>query len=286
VLLALAVCIKITLVVLLPGFLLFLWTQQADRAGVRSRLCLVAAAASVFAGSIVLLYAPFWQQGAILHLLQVSPATTHDINSPYQFVAYLFSSLKGIHIPTELQPGTWVEAISHQVSMVLFAIVYAAICLRSLFTPRHVNTLPALIRWMAFVWLLYCIIGSPWFFPWYTITFFGLFALVEAAPLTGKQKQSFFKRFPVAGFARLLTVTMFAPISFGNWQPGNDVFPLLPDLKWLHFSIFVPFLPHFRWDYFNGLWIWVIPFLVLCYPFLLARVQKYTFSQRKSQTTG
>jgi hypothetical protein len=271
--LAMAACIKITFVLLLPGLLLFLWTQPMSNAG-ESRVRAIVLAAGMYIGIVVLLYGPFWQHGAILLLLHVSPATTHDINSPYQFVICLIASLKGIAIPDALEPGSRIEAISHQVSIFLFAIAYGALCLRSLATPRYVNTLPALIRWMATAWLLYCILGSPWFWSWYTITLFGLLALIEADGRNNRRIPSIFRSFPVGGFARMLTFSTFSLYCFGKWQPGHGSLPALSAFQWLYSNGYFPLLPHFRWDYFAGLWIWALPFLIIGAWFLRERWKK------------
>lgn len=269
--LAVATCIKITLVLLLPGLLLFLWTRHMSDTRRESRVRVVMLAASVYLGVVMLLYAPFWQHGEILQLMRVSPAITHDTNSLYQFVFCLIASLKGISIPNMLEPGSGWEAISHQVSILLFATFYVALCLRSLAVPGYVNTLPALIRWMAITWLLYCVIGSPWFWPWYTITFFGLLALIEADSRIYGRVAFLSRPFPAGGFARLLTISMFSLYSFSHWQPAGKPLPYLHNSQWLYANGYFPLLPHFRWEYFTGLWIWVLPFGAICAWFLLAR---------------
>ncbi len=276
VMLALAACVKITLVLLLPGLLLFLWKRQFSSAYGRNRFRDVVTATCQYTGVIVLLYAPFWQHGDILQLLRVSPAAIHDVNSPYQFVACLIDSLRGITIPTLSGPGSSIEAISHLVSMLLFAIVYGALCTWPLVRPRYVNTLPALIRWMALAWLLYCVIGSPWFWPWYTITLFGLLTLIEVDGRMNTRIQSILRSFPVGGFARMLTISMFSLYTFGEWQPWNSSSPLAIDFSWLYANGYFPLLPHFLWEYFAGLWIWALPFLVIGAWLLLARRHKNT----------
>lgn len=271
VMLALAACVKITLVLLLPGLLLFLWKRQFSSTYGRNRLRDVVTAMCQYIGVIVLLYAPFWQHGDILQLLRVSPATIHDVNSPYQFVVCLFDSLRGIPIPTLSGPGSSNEAISHVVSMLLFAMAYGALCAWSLMRPQYVNTLSALIRWMALAWLLYCVIGSPWFWPWYTITLFGLLTLIEVDGRMNTRIQSILRPFPVGGFARILTISMFSLYTFGKWQPGNSSSPLATGFQGLYANGNFPLLPHFRWEYVAGLWIWVLPFLVIGAWLLLVR---------------
>jgi hypothetical protein len=273
--LALVTSIKITLVLLLPGLLLFLWTRHMSDARRESRVREVMLAAGVYFGTVVLLYAPFWQYGAVLQLLRVSPAITHSANSLYQFVFCLIASLKGIPIPDVMGPGSRLEAIFHLVSMLLFATVYVALCLCSLATPRYVNTLPALIRWMAIAWLLYCVIGSPWFWPWYTITVFGLLALIEADGKVHRHVLFLSRPFPVGSFTRLLTISMFSLYSFSQWQPPGNALPYLQNSQWFYSNGYFPLLPHFRWEYFTGLWIWALPFGAICIWFLLARSHQW-----------
>ncbi|HEX6477387.1 MAG TPA: glycosyltransferase family 39 protein [Ktedonobacteraceae bacterium] len=280
--LALATCIKITLVLLLPGLLLFLWRRHMSDSRRESREREVMLATGVYIGVVVLLYAPFWQHGAVLQLLRVSPAMSHDVNSLYQFVFCLIACLKGIPIPAMLGPGSSLDDISHQVSMVLFATVYIALCLCSLATPRHVNTLPALIRWMAIAWLLYCVIGSPWFWPWYTITFFGLLALIEADGTVHRHVSFLSRPFPVGSFARLLTINMFSLYSFSQWQPARNALPYLHNSQWLYSNGYFPLLSHFRWEYFAGLWIWAMPFVAICIWFLLARRHQSAMSMQSA----
>jgi hypothetical protein len=273
--LAVATCIKFTLVLLFPGLLLFLWTRHMNDAHRESRVREVLLATGVYMGMVWLLYAPFWQHGAILQLLRVSPAITRDANSLYQFVFCLIASLKGIPIPDLPGPGSRWETISHLVSMLLFATAYIALCLRSLVAPRHVNTLPALIRWMAIAWLLYCVIGSPWFWPWYMTTFFGLLALIEADSRVHRHVSFLSRPFPVGSFARLLTISMFSLYSFSQWQPPRNAFSYLHNSQWLYSNGYFPLLPHFRWEYFTGLWIWALPFGAMCIWFLLARPHQW-----------
>ncbi len=98
---------------------------------------------------------------------------------------------------------------------------------------------------MALVWLLYCAIGSPWFYPWYLVTFFGLFALIEA---TSQRDQwlFYFLQLPLA--TRILAFSMLSQYCFYTWGA-------------LH--TFIPLLSGFLWSYLSGLWIWILPLLAL-----------------------
>jgi hypothetical protein len=258
-LLAIAACLKITMLVLFPGFLLFLWLrsqgpQQNGRFRWTSRLPAILASIGVYTGIIVLLYTSFWQNGALLHILLVTPGASRDINSIYESFVRIYAYAKGIYIsPENVDTGSWIETVSHQVSTVLFVLLYAAFCLRSLFLPRSVNTLPALIRWLALAWLLYCFVGSPWFWPWYITTFLGLAAVIElvhieetVASFTPKPFQS--KPFNLTIFSRVISASMLSIYFFTI---------LAPD------AVIIPFLPHVRWMYLRGPLAWVPPFLAV-----------------------
>jgi hypothetical protein len=265
VLLAMAACLKITLVLLLPGLLLFLWTRQTAHACYKRDIRSAAVAIGVYACVILLLYTPFWQHGTILRLLLVTPGMSHDINSVYEILIRLYSSIRGAYIAPFLDSGSQIEVLSHQVSLFLFAIAYGVLCLRSLAVPRYVNTLPALTCWMAFAWFLYCIVGSPWFWPWYTITLFGLSALIEASYQEKRQRQPLFGFFPVSRFARALSISMLSLYSLSASTPINGSFPFFTFLQSIYENDFFPFLPHFQWMYLRGLWIWMLPFLVISF---------------------
>jgi hypothetical protein len=169
VMLAFVTCIKISLAVIVPGLVLFLWLQQPRR--IKS----VLGAIITYAVIVILLYVPFWQHGAVLDVLRVNPGITRDANSPYEFVIHLYESLRDRPMPfISSDKGTPIEIFTHKFSMALYLLLYGIICLRCLIAPKRINTLPALVKWMALVWLLYCIVGSPWFWPWYLTTFLGL----------------------------------------------------------------------------------------------------------------
>ena len=68
----------------------------------------------------------------------------------------------------------------------------------------------------------------------------------------------------------MLTISMFSLYTFGEWQPWNSSSPLAIDFSWLYANGYFPLLPHFLWEYFAGLWIWALPFLVIGAWLLLA----------------
>lgn len=240
---AFATCLKINIVVFVPGLLLFLWMQ-------RSRNVFHIFIVSVtYLCAVILLYAPFWQQGAVLHLLSVNPATSRTINTPYDFLSQLYNALMHVHIhlKTPGEPAaTPIERLAHIFSAAFFVLIYARLCWRAACNPSRINTIPDLIRWMALVWLLYCAIGSPWFWPWYLVTFFGLYALVES---TTKWKNGGIIRIPVA--VRLMAFSMLSLYCLYSWAPGH---------------ISLPGLQGFVWEDLRGLWVWSIPFLAIFWP--------------------
>jgi len=279
IMLALATCLKINIILLIPGLLLFLWAQPG-------RLRATSTTLLVYGATILLLYAPFWQNGALLDILHINPATYRNINNLPEFLSHFYNSiaqLLGASAAPEI--GSPAESLLHTASIVIFVIIYALSCWRALglrlfpirrvaplaraalkddlTAPGHpcgtgndpgayvintengLNTPLRLIRWMAFIWLLYCAIGTPWTWPWYTVTFFGLFALSEAADRNEWQKHSYL-HIPLA--VPLLAFSMLSLYCFFTWGP---------------FASFVPWLPGFRWAFWRGLWGWLIPGLAL-----------------------
>src|SRR5216684_888269 len=195
---AVATCVKLNTVLLVPGLLLFLCMQRP------------------------------WKISHVLATLATYMSIVHGN-------AYSLASA----MPT---PS---ERITHTLSIVIFVLVYAILCWQAIRDPDRINTIPKFIRWMALVWLLYCAIGSPWFYPWYLVTFFGLFALIEA---TSQRDQGlfYFLQLPLA--TRILAFSMLSQYCFYTWGA-------------LH--TFIPLLSGFLWSYLSGLWIWILPLLAL-----------------------
>jgi hypothetical protein len=128
---------------------------------------------------------------------------------------------------------------------VLLYLVMLWRALHTLRAPRSIGTLQRLIRWMAVVWLLYCAIGSPWFWPWYIVVFFGLFALLEASDEEGEEKVPVDKQANMFnGMARLLVFSMLSLYCFMTWGPAHT---------------FIPGFPGFQWSFLGGLWAWLLP---------------------------
>jgi hypothetical protein len=243
ILLAVASCIKITIVLLLPGLLLFLWLRYM-RGWLHASLATLA-----YCGTLFLLYAPFWDHGAVLHILNINPGAFHAINSPYATLIYLSASLRGSRVLlATASASSHIEHVMHVISVTFFVIAYGVLYLWSLYDWKHDTLFPAFLHWMALVWLLYCLVGSPWFWPWYMVTFLGIYALLEASDPTRKS------------FLRLLNLPMAVRLlSFG----------LLSLYCFLSFAPVVSFLPgmkHFTWTELGGVWIWCVPLLALRLP--------------------
>ena len=256
-LLALAACIKINVVLLAPGLFIYLWKVRSWR------FWRVLTVAVTYVATIVLLYAPFWEKGRILAVLRFNPATYRNINSLPEFINRLYNALTFFN-PVKLPYGAASpsEHVTHTVSMILFALVYLALCWVAL-RPGRVDTLPKLIGWMAVSWLLYCFIGSPWFWPWYLVTFLGLFAILESLH-TETWISGMFK-LPLA--VRLLTFSSLTLYCFYTWGALKTT---------------LPGYPAFEMGYLRGLWMWILPLFALQVPWkrLSTRARKLLLRKR------
>jgi hypothetical protein len=238
--LALATCLKVNIVLLLPGFLLYLWTRKH---GFKSASLFLA----IYMGIVLALYAPFWQGGALLAVLHTNPGTSRAINTLPEFLTHFYNSLA--HQATEADSPA--EALARTASIMIFVALYGLLCVRS-FRGRHrLSSVPALLRWMTLAWLLYCALGSPWFWPWYTILFFGLIALLagsvssEDSSATRRLPESFRRFAPVI---LLFSFTLLSLYCFYTWAP---------------YATFLPELPLFRWAFLRSLWVWLLPLPLL-----------------------
>ncbi|HZR40902.1 MAG TPA: hypothetical protein VFB12_12330 [Ktedonobacteraceae bacterium] len=244
IMLALATSLKINIVLLLPGLLFLLWTR-------RRRLPAIAAVLAIYAGIIVILYAPFWQQGHLLAILHINPATYRNINTLPDFLTHFSNSLlRLLGLPIQPDIGSPAENIFHTLSFILFAAGYGWLCWRALRHSRHsIHTPLHLMRWMTLVWFLYCLVGAPWFWPWYSVTFFGLFALVSATDLEQWQKSSLpgGLRLPLA--AHILAFSMLCLYCFTTFALYETT---------------IPWLPGFRWSFLRGL-VWCLPLLAILF---------------------
>src|SRR3989440_6283912 len=85
VMLALATCLKLNIVLLVPFVFIFVWKKSLRRG--------ILALALIYAGIIALLYAPFWQNGAILNVFRTNPTTSRDINTLAEFLSRLYNGI-------------------------------------------------------------------------------------------------------------------------------------------------------------------------------------------------
>ena len=248
-LLALATCLKLNVAVLVPGLLFFLWQQPNHKQKVSFALLLYCAV-------LLLCYVPFWANGAMLRFLSVNPGTYRNINSLPDFLGQLTTSIGQLRGSPALQA----ERITHIASTVLFVLAYSFLCWQALFTKRRLRTFPQLIRWLTTAWLLYCLLGAPWFWPWYATTFFGLFALI--IPDKDKQKVAWNS---VDTAVYVFAFCLLSSYCFFTWGVYNSSVPLLTG---------------FRWTYLRGVWVWLPVLLLLLKVFLTShRAEKvYTNS--------
>ena len=234
---ALATSIKINIVLLMPGFFLYLWTQ-------RQWLRSTAITLTVYIVTVLALYAPFWQNGAALNVLSINPGTNLNINTMAEFSADFLNGIVHLLIGRTL---TIFGQITHTASIIIFVFIYGLLCLRTMYRQHRLYTPLHFIRFSALVWFLYCALGAPWFWPWYTITFFGLFALLEATQEFPWQARTFLGALTIPRATRLFTIGVFGIYLFG----AQPLASFMPD-----------FFP-MRWAYFRGLWTWIVPLSVL-----------------------
>jgi hypothetical protein len=260
-LLALATCLKVNIAILFPGLLLFIWLAHPS---LQARLRAILPPLLVYTATVVGLYAPFWDYGGMLVVLHVNPTTYRATNSLAEFLSHLYNSV----IANSSQSiGSPSEEVLRGVSEGVFVVAYLLLCWRAyrtcLFTSFKAactgelssstfytpHRFLGLVRWMTLAWLLYCILGSPWFWPWYLVTFFGLFALLEAVPVSPE------RGLPVNMIraVRVLAFSMVSLYCFYTWAPNASL---------------VPLLYAFRWSYLRGIWAWLPCLLLFLLPVL------------------
>ncbi len=247
--LALATCLKINVILLAPALIIYVWAKEP----LKDRFKRVAVVSATYLSIVLLLYAPFWQGGAILNTLSVNPGAYRSMNSPAAFVGHLYNAIVSILGDPIAEPiGSPAEHATHTLSLGIFLVIYLLLCYRIIRKPALISTLRGMIGWMAVTWLAYCALGSPWFWPWYVVTFFGLYALIETST-------SYDNRGLVTYFVRLLTFSLFIIYFLNSWAPIHS---------------FVPGLPGFLWSYLNGLFVWIFP---LAGAIILSRVKDIRF---------
>ncbi len=229
--LAFATCLKVNAALLFPGLLFFLWQQPRRKQA-------VSLVALLYCGTVFVLYAPFWHNGAILHLLSVNPGAYRNINSLADFFGQLLASLTQVN-------SVQIERVTHMLSVVCFALMYILLCWHALFTSHRLYTIAQLLEWMMRAWFLYCLLGAPWFWPWYAVTLFGLLALVQM----NRQKSRWTNR-STGNATYILAFCLLSSYCFFSWGVYNS---------------FAPWLIEFRWAYLRGAWVWLPVLLVVCF---------------------
>jgi len=192
-------------------------------------------------------YAPFWQGGALLAVLHTNPGASRAINTLPEFLAHLYTSLA--RQSTDVDSPA--ETLTRTASIIVFIALYGLLCVRALRGGHKLSSATALLRWMALAWLLYCALGSPWFWPWYTIIFFGLVALLVGSASSEDGSETALLPVAVRRFALVVLLFSFALLSlycFYTWAP---------------YATFVPGLPLFRWAFLRSLWTWLLPLPLL-----------------------
>lgn len=262
ILLGLGTSLKVNLVLLVPGLFFYQWLQEPSQP-IAQRLKRVSISVIVYITVIVALYAPFWQGGAVLNVFQTNPSTYRSINTlPYTLSHLYDSSMAALGFPLARPIGSPAEHFFHTLSLGFFVLLYLGLCWQAWRSPGFMRSIHGLVRWMAITWLFYCSIGSPWFWPWYMITFFGLYALMEAskpahiyieeafiAPVGAPASLTrLFKRFQdkllQPNVIRLFALSMLFVYGFATWGPAHSV---------------APGLPGFQWSYLTGAVAWFVP---------------------------
>ncbi|HVB74597.1 MAG TPA: hypothetical protein VNE38_13665 [Ktedonobacteraceae bacterium] len=245
-LLALGTCLKVNAVLLFPGLLGYIWVQAPSNRKIKH----VGVTLASYVAVIVLFYAPFWQGGAIFDVFQVNPATYRSINTLAEFLAHSYNSIAAMFGYSTGSPiASPAERFMHTFSMGIFVLLYLVMLWRTLRAPWRLQSLRGMIYWLAVVWLFYCAIGSPWYWPWYIVTFIGLFALLEASDedtSTEKRDAVFPWNLPfmrTSWTARLLSFSMLTMYCFMTGPMHS----------------FIQGLPGFEWSDFTGAWGWLLP---------------------------
>jgi hypothetical protein len=245
-LLALGTCLKANVALLFPGFLLYLWTQRET---IRKGISTLSRVLLLYVGIIIALYTPFWQQGRLLAVLQVNPGTNRNINTLADFLTRIYNSTAHLFgAPIAPEAGSPAENLSRLLSFALFLACYIFLCWQPLRGKYKLTTPLALIRWMALAWFVYILFGAPWFWPWYTVAFFGFAFLLEAANGLPWHLHHPLQRLSFPQAARLFSFSLLSLYCLYTWSP---------------YATFLPGLTDFRWAFLRGLWTWLVPLLVL-----------------------
>ena len=248
IILALATGVKVNTAIFVPGLLLYAWSQ-------RQRVLTILLIGASYLITVLILSIPFLLHGSPFTALFANPSSSQNVNSLPEFLIGLYKSITRLWtFPSNIVSVASVGGITHALSILVFLGAYGWLCWKtknSLHQPAH------LVCWMTAVWLLYCVFGSPWFWPWYAITLVGLVVLV--ASISADARPAWFPHFgPMPGFPLVISLFAFGMLSlywFFTWGPQHSS---------------IPGLPGFHWSYLRGLWSWFFPLLTLL---VLSRVR-------------
>ena len=83
----------------------------------------------LYAGLIVALYAPFWDHGRLLGVLQVKPGTNRTINTLADVLTRIYNSVAHL-LGAALAPdaGSSAENVLRLASLALFVVFYIFFC--------------------------------------------------------------------------------------------------------------------------------------------------------------
>lgn len=244
----LASCIKISYILLIPGLLLFVLFNENDVELPMLQRCYNAAFAAIVAfGTVMVLYMPFWHHGDLLAVLRITPSASRDINSIYEFTVYVIHGLGLASLRHTEDRGAPIEVYSHWVSTLFFLLIYLYACMRCLRQPRLLRTPLSLLGWLNFVWLAYCFIGSPWFWPWYIVIAIGMCAIIAAC----QGEEMCDGRYIPFVFAELNMGLVGLLISFSS-------------LCLYIFWIFYGLLPSYKLGFVSSQVVWFLP-LIVCF---------------------
>ncbi|MDQ6643196.1 MAG: hypothetical protein M3Y76_01960 [Chloroflexota bacterium] len=241
-LLALASGVKLNMVLLVPGLLIYAWRNIP-------RMRILLAVGLLFLGMLLVLYVPFWQGWNMLRAVQANASTNLAVNSLPEVCIDLVQSVTRLFWHgSSAVIGLISERVFRILSIGLFVGAYSLLCWRATVGWGRLQTPWQLIQWMVAVWWCYCALGSPWFWPWYGVIFFGLIALVASVDLKHSSDSRLVRYLAYPRATALFTFCLLTLPCFFAWGPLIST---------------IPGLPGFHWAYLRGLWIWLVPLLAL-----------------------
>jgi hypothetical protein len=258
----LASCIKISYILLIPGLLLFVLFNEKDILfPILQRYYNAALAAIVAFGTVMVLYMPFWHHGELLAVLRITPSASRDINSIYELAVNVIHALGLASLRHTEDHGAPIEVYSHWVSTLFFLLVYLYACIRCLLQPRLLRTPLSLLGWLNFVWLAYCFIGSPWFWPWYSVIAIGMCAVIAACQDEGMRN-------------RCCIPFVFTELNMGLVGLVISFSSLCLYIFWTFYGLF----PNYKLSFVSNQVVWLLPLIVVISVYYRGRGREKRFS--------